>query len=153
MKEQKIAKIYADSITAISKENSVDLVSEITKVVELLNSSNQLEKVLFLDAFKVEDKIHIFNTLSEKIGLNKIVTNFVNYLINEKRFGIFHEIYKEIVVRDDREKGFLSGVIEGASETPNEEFKAKLTTYLEKKLGKKINLKYKKITKYRLATE
>lgn len=144
MKEQEISKVYAESINQIASEKSVDVVSEIAKVADLLNKSNQLEQLLFLDTFESEDKVSVFNELAEKVNLHPLVSNFMVYLIEEKRVNLFNQIYKEIVSIDDREKGFLSGVIEGSQGQVDENFKNKIGAYLNKRLGKQVNFSYEK---------
>ncbi|OUR92934.1 hypothetical protein A9Q84_20710 [Halobacteriovorax marinus] len=143
MKEQIVAKAYAQSLIDLAKEAKVDAAKELTDLNVVINSSNDLENLLFLDVFTVEEKEDVMKEVLSKLSISPIVTNFVNFLISEKRIGIFPLIYKEVIVIDDHNKGFLRGVIEGSDSEVSAEFKAKMTTYLKDKLGINTELTYK----------
>ena len=144
MKEQIVAKAYAQSIIELGKESNVDVAKELTDLSTLINKSNDLENLLFLDVFAVEDKIEILNEIISKMGLSPIVKHFLNFLVNEKRIGLFPLIFKDVIVIDDHNKGFLRGTIEGSDSDVSPEFKAKMTTYLKEKLGLTAELTYVK---------
>jgi F-type H+-transporting ATPase subunit delta len=144
MKEQIVAKAYAQSLIDLAIEAKVDAAKELTDLSVVINSSNNLENLLFLDVFTVEEKEDVMKEILSKLNISPIVTNFVNFLINEKRIGIFPLIYKEVIVIDDHNKGFLRGVIEGSDSEVSAEFKTKMTTYLKDKLGINTELTYKK---------
>ena len=145
MKEANIAKVYAKSFIELGKENNISFAEELTKLTETINVSNELENVLFLDVFTNDEKTSVFNAIAEKINLSKITIACIQYLITEKRLGLLPLIYKEIIVIDDHEKGFLRGVIEGATDSITDEYKAKLLNAVKNHLGgKEPSLEYKK---------
>ena len=47
MKEQNIAKVYAQSFLELSQKYDVDIVKELTTVTETINVSNELENLLY----------------------------------------------------------------------------------------------------------
>jgi len=143
MKELSVAKVYAKSILELGDENKLDVAKELTTLTELINSSNDLENLLFLDLFTLEEKKLVFKTFAEKLKLSGLVSNMVDYLIEEKRIGLLPLIIKEVIVLDDDRKGLIKGVIEGASETINPEVKNKIESFLKQKLGKNPMLQYK----------
>lgn len=147
MKEQNTAKVYASSFIQLAKEKNVDLASELTKLTEVINASNDLENVFFLDVFTVEEKLNVFKAISEKINLSAVVVASINYLINEKRIGLLPLIFKEVIVIDDHEKGFLRGVIEGADATISDDYKNKIVSVVKQKLGKEAQFEYKQSEK------
>jgi len=68
----------------------------------------------------------------------------VKYLIDQKRIGLFPLIFKEVIVRDDMEKGFLRGEILGSESDLSEDHKEKLLASIKKYIGdKKPILTYK----------
>ncbi len=144
MKEQVIAKTYAQAIRSISKDEGFDAVAELVKFNSAVNVSTDLEQVLFLEAFSEEEKTGVLEDLSKKLGIHQTVQNFMKYLVNEKRMSLINMIYKEVVIMDDDEKGFLKGSIQGATDSIDEETKKKIIEHLEKKLNKKVNLSYEK---------
>jgi F-type H+-transporting ATPase subunit delta len=145
MKDKSIAKVYAHSFIELGKEKNIDVAKEVTTLTEIINSSNELENVLFLDVFTNEEKTEVFEAIAKKAELSSLLVECVKYLINEKRIGLFPLIFKEIIVIDDDEKGFLRGTIEGASDDISEEYKDKLMNILKQYIGdKKPVLTYKK---------
>jgi F-type H+-transporting ATPase subunit delta len=144
MKDKIIAKIYAQTFIELAKDNNFEIATELTKVTEVINVSNELENVLFLDVFTTEEKINVFSDVAAKISLNSILINAIKYLINEKRIALLPLIYKEVIVIDDYEKGFLRGTIEGNDESISDAHKAKLIAAMKKEIGSKETiLEYK----------
>lgn len=145
MKEQNIARIYAQSFIQLGKENNIDTAGEITKLNDVINTSNDLENVLFLDVFTNEEKLSVLDAICAKISLAPVMKAAINYLVQEKRISLMPLIYKEIIVIDDHERGFLRGTIEGSSDSISEEEKNKLLAKLKKYTGdNKIIVDYKK---------
>lgn len=145
MKEKTIAKVYAQSFLELGKVKNIDVAKEVTNLTELINASNDLENVLFLDVFTTEEKTAVFGDIAKKANISSLIIECVNYLISEKRIGLFPLIFKEIIVIDDAEKGFLRGTIEGASDDISDEYKNQLLSMLKKYIGeKKPVLTYKK---------
>lgn len=145
MKENNIAKVYATTLAQLGKENGFDVAKELTALTETINASNDLENVLFLDVFTVEEKTDVFKAIADKINLSAMLKNAVLYLINEKRISILPLIFKEVIVLDDHEKGFLRGTIEGSDENISDDYKNKLIASMSGELaGKQAILDYKK---------
>jgi F-type H+-transporting ATPase subunit delta len=142
MKEQLVAKVYAKSFLELGDEKKVKIADEMIKLTEVINKSNDLENVLFLEVFTLEEKKGIFIEIAKKIELSELSTEAVKYLIDEKRIGILPLIIKEIIVIDDERRGFIKGTIEGNAEHMDEALKAKIMTFLKNKLGREPNLSY-----------
>ena len=136
MKDKIIAKVYATTFIELGKADGVNVAEEIISLTEVINSSNDLENVLFLDVFTVEEKEAVFTAISDKIKLSKIIKSSILYLIREKRISLLPLISKEVIVIDDQDKGFLKGTIEGSEDSISEEYKTKLLTEIKKYLGK-----------------
>ena len=143
MKEQIIAKAYAQAIVEMSDEMKLDLTSELTKLTETINKSNDLETLLFLEVFTADEKLAVLEAVMNKLGLSATTKNFMNLLIEEQRIGLMPMIYKNVVVIDDHRKGFLRGTIEGAEASIPDDVKNKLKSYLQQKLRKEAILEYK----------
>ncbi|HLE11931.1 MAG: ATP synthase F1 subunit delta [Bdellovibrionales bacterium RIFOXYD12_FULL_39_22] len=135
-------KSYAQAITDLAEKNKIDLVSDFARFNEALNGNLKFEQFLFLDVFTIEEKATVVKEVALKLSLSKIFTNFLYFLIEEKRIGMLPSIYKDVVVLEDDRKGFMRGVIEGSEQQINEADKEKLVGYLKKKLGKDIELTY-----------
>lgn len=157
MKEALVARAYAQSIYQLGEEQNVDVTSEMTKLTEVINENNDLETVMFLDVFTIEEKQAVMNDVLSKLGLSKLVNNVISFLMEEKRLNILPLIFKEMVVLDDHKKGFMRGVIEGREEQLDKAFEEKIHAFLTEKLGTKPVLKYVKNEKvtagYRVTVE
>lgn len=147
MKELQVSKAYAKAFLELAEAKSVDAAKELTSLTEVINSSNNLENLLFLDVFTAEEKMSVLNEVVAKLSLSSMTTNFLSFLVQEKRVGLLPLIYKELIVIDDHKKGFLRGTIEGAENSVDEEFKNKMKTYLKEKLGLTAELTYKQSKK------
>lgn len=157
MKEQIIAKAYAQSVVELASELKVDLIGELTTLTETINKSNELETLLFLDVFTAEEKLSVLKVVLEKLGVSQITQNFMTFLVQEKRIGLMPMIFKNVIVIDDHNRGFLRGTIEGSEDSIPADVKEKLKAYLTGKLGKEAILEYVKTDRvtagYRVTVE
>lgn len=144
MKSAQTARFYAQAMIQLGKENKIDMADELTKLTVVINTSNDLENVLFLDVFTNEEKSDIFKSIAAKLSLSKITETIINFLIEEKRINMMPLIYKEVMVIDDDEKGFLRGTIEGSADSLDESAKAQIVATLKERLKKEPILEYVK---------
>ena len=147
MKEQAVARVYAKSLLELGDDKKVAIADELIKLTEVINKSNELENVLFLELFTLDEKKTVFTEVAKKMNLSPITTETVKYLIDEKRIGILPLIIKEVVVMDDERKGFMKGTIEGTDAQIDPAFKAKIEGFLKKKFNREPHLDYQQNTK------
>ena len=88
MKELSIAKVYAKSFLELGDEKKIKLADEMIKLTEVINKSNDLENVLFLEVFTLEEKKSIFSEVAKKLSLSQLSVEAITYLIDEKRIGL-----------------------------------------------------------------
>jgi F-type H+-transporting ATPase subunit delta len=143
MNNSQVSKSYAKAISEIAADSNVNFADEITKFSELISSSNELESLLFLDVFTADERVSILDELFAKSSFSPILINFVKFLILEKRFNLFNTIFKEIVIMEDLKLGFISGIVEGSDENPDNELLGQIKSYLEEKLSLKTKINYK----------
>lgn len=142
MKELAVAKVYAKALLELGDSSKVSIADELTALTVVINASNELENVLFLEVFTTEEKKSVFAAIAKKINLSEITTETIKFLIDEKRVGILPLIVKEVIVIDDERKGFIKGVIEGNSDQIDESTKNKIVNFLKEKLGREPKLDY-----------
>ncbi len=142
MREQAVARVYAQSLLQLGDENKINIADELTKLTEVINKSNDLENILFLELFTMDEKKAVFGEVAKKINLSQITVETVRYLIDEKRIGILPLIFKEVIVMDDERRGFMKGTIEGNNAEIDPAFKMKIETFLKGKLGRDPHLEY-----------
>jgi F-type H+-transporting ATPase subunit delta len=142
MREQTVAKIYAKSLLELGDEKGIKLAEDMIKLTEVINKSNDLENILFLDVFTLEEKKNVFVEVAKKLSLSDLSVEAIKYLIHEKRIGLLPLIVKEIVIIDDERKGFMKGIIEGNDAQIDQNFKAKIESFLKNKFGREPHLEY-----------
>lgn len=142
MKQQVVAKVYAKALCSLAQNESWDIVNEFGKIIEVINKSNDLEKVLFFDAFKASDKKAVLEVILDKITTPKTLKAFNLFLIEENRMSLLPSIYKEAVVLDDERKGFIKGTIEGKTESIDPKVEEQIKNYLFSKIGIKPEFSY-----------
>jgi F-type H+-transporting ATPase subunit delta len=142
MKDQSVAKVYAKSLLELGDERKVNIAEELTNLTEVINKSNELENIMFLELFTLEEKKNVFVEIAKKLTLSDITTETIKFLIDEKRIGILPLIIKEVIVMDDERRGFLKGTIEGTNAQIDPAFKAKIESFLKQKLGREPHLDY-----------
>ena len=144
MKYNIVSKAYAKSLYQLGKEQNVDVTKELVTLNKAINGNNHFENILFMDVFTIDEKISVIEAVGQRLKLNQLIKSFLKFLIREKRIHLFPLVFKDIVSIDDHEKGFLRGTVEGADSKMDAVFLKKIYTYLEKELGKKVHLEYRK---------
>jgi F-type H+-transporting ATPase subunit delta len=142
MKDAAVARVYAKSLLELGDDKKVNIADELTKLTEVINKSNDLENVMFLELFTMDEKKAVFAEVSKKLNLSPITAETIRYLIDEKRIGILPMIIKEVIVMDDERRGFLKGTIEGSDVQIDPAFKTKIEGFLKSKLGRDPHLSY-----------
>jgi len=142
MKEQVVAKIYAQALTELGEKNKIEVCEELTRLQLSINESNHLENLLFLEVFTVDEKKVVLSEIAKRLKLSSIVTNFLIYLVEQRRINVLPLIYKDLVVIDDGKRGFMKGTIEGSEENVDPAIQNRLMNYLKEKVGKNIELIY-----------
>jgi F-type H+-transporting ATPase subunit delta len=143
MKNDNSSKVYARALLELAKDQKFDLAAEMTRVQELINSNNHLEQLLFLDTFTLEEKGSVLMELLAKLNLSATVVNFFRFLLEEKRLSLFPQIYLELMILDDDEKGLIRGVVEGSENQVDPQVIAQMKSYLDKELGKSVELDFR----------
>lgn len=155
MSLQNISWTYAKAITQFAEDKRIDIAKEMTDFSELINKCNDLENLLFSDVFTVEEKVSVLKEISRKFNVSSLLSNFLYFLLQEKRIGLFPTVFKNVVVIDDDKNGFLRGTIEGPS--IDESQKQQIINYLKDRLNKEVDLVFipsNKITAgYRITVE
>jgi F-type H+-transporting ATPase subunit delta len=138
-----IDRAYAEALIDLGSELDTDVYKDLTSFNEVINSSNDLETLLFSSVFTNDEKKDVLKGIFEKTNSSKVIQNFLYFLIDEKRIGQLPTIYKEVVVFDDNKKGFLKGWIESKDGNVDKDAKKILVNALKAKLNCEIELETK----------
>jgi F-type H+-transporting ATPase subunit delta len=139
---QNISWTYAKAITQLAEEKQLDIAKELTEFSVLINKNNDFETVLFSDVFTIEEKKDVLAEVIKKFKISPMVSDLLNFLLQEKRIGAFPQVFKDVIVIDDEKRGFLRGVIEGPGASIDEAQKKKIVSYLKGKLNKEVELEF-----------
>ena len=90
MSGSQLDKAYAEAAIRLGEDAGVDVPKELTSFTEVVNSSNDLENLLFLSIFTAEEKTAVLEEVFKKVTLSPVVKNFIQFLIEEKRIGQFY---------------------------------------------------------------
>ncbi len=129
---------------AADVSKTTDFLKELEHFVELLNKSSDLETILFHPLFRLDEKKPILLDVVEKSNYSKLFSEFLVFLLDEKRLGLIPQIYKELIVIEDEEKGFLKGTIEGHEDQIDQDKLLKVVSWLKQKLKISPVLNYEK---------
>lgn len=144
MNNKKIARIYAQALFKLGIEQNINIVGEMILLNELIRECNDLENLIFLEVFSLEEKHQVLSAVfnGEK-SFSTLFTNFIFFLLQERRLGLLLTIYQELVILDDHQKGFISGVIEGRDEGISPTLENKILAHLQEKLQLTPKLQYR----------
>ena len=142
MNNEKVSKAYAMALTQIAEKSGLDIVEELTRFNQLIGNSEQLEALMFLDVFTIEEKLNVLEGIFERTDFSAITHNFIKFLLMERRINVFPLVYKDLVIIDDDKKGFMRGIIEGVEELIDEDVKQRLENFLKKHTDKRIEFSY-----------
>ena len=97
----------------------------------------------------MEEKIDVVAKVLDGLKVAPVTKHTIVFLLREKRIHLFPSIFKEVVVLDDYNKGFMRGMIEGPDQRISDHFKDEFTRYLGERIGKKktklkVELDYRK---------
>ena len=144
MREKAVAEVYAKGVYQLGKEQKVAVVRELSKLNQVIDQNNDLETVLFMDVFTLEEKHSVISAVIARLKLSPLISHIFNFLLAENRIAIFPLLYKNLVVLDELSQGFLTGSIEGRSEKLPSNERNTIVQYLKTELEAEIKLDYQK---------
>ena len=89
-----------------------------------------------------EDLFKIINKIAENYKFNKLFVNFLDFLIQKRRFFFIERILKSFIETCSRKRGELKAELRSAKNLSSDEVK-KITELLTKNFSSKIKLNYK----------
>lgn len=141
MKQIILARRYAKALFAVGKEEGKfeEYNDALQGLAELYSSGAELADALTNPLYPLDVREKVMEGIVASMGVEKIMANFLNLLVEKKRAGILPEIAEEFQTMVDEEKNVSHGSVVSAVEL-NEELQAKVQATLEKLTGKKVEL-------------
>ena len=138
------AERYSLALFELSEENNLlsQIEDQSSSVLNLINQSVDFSSLIKDPTTKQEDLSKVINKIAESNKFVNLFKNFLNFLIQKRRFFFIERILKSFIEICSRKRGELKAELKSAKQLSNEEI-AKITEELTKNFSSKIKLNYK----------
>ena len=138
------AKRYSLALFELGEENNLlsQLEDQSLSMLNLINQSNDFYNLTKDPTINQEDLSKVINIIVEKNKFDTLFKNFLNFLIQKRRFFFIERILRSFIDLCSRKRGELKAELKSAKELSNEEI-LKITEELTKNFSSKIKLNYK----------
>lgn len=141
MKQTILARRYAKALFAVGKEEGKfeEYNEALQGVAGLYVSHREVADALTNPLYPLDIRQKVMAGMIASMGVEKIMANFLNLLVEKKRAGILPEVAEEYQAMVDNEKNVSHGSVVSAIEL-SEALQVKVRATLEKLTGKKVEL-------------
>ena len=138
------AERYSLALFELSEENNLlsQIEDQSSSVLNLINQSEDFSSLIKDPTTNQEDLSKVINKIAESNKFENLFKNFLNFLIQKRRFFFIERILKSFIEICSRKRGELKAELKSAKQLSNEEI-AKITEELTKNFSSKIKLNYK----------
>ena len=138
------AERYSLALFELSEENN--LLSQIEEqslsVLNLINQSRDFFNLIKDPTVSQDDLSKVVNKLAENNRFDDLFKNFLNFLIQKRRFFFIERILKSFIEICSKKRGELRAELKSAKKLSSDEIK-KITDELSVNFSSKIKLNYK----------
>jgi F-type H+-transporting ATPase subunit delta len=141
VKQTILARRYAKALFAVGKEEGKfeEYNEALQGVAGLYVSHPEVVDALTNPLYPLDIRQKVMAGMVASMGVEKIMANFLNLLVEKKRAGILSEVAEEYQAMVDNEKNVSHGSVVSAIEL-SEALQVKVRATLEKLTGKKVEL-------------
>ena len=126
-----------------SDDNVLESVeSQSSSILNLILSSKDFSNLIKDPTNNQEDLLKIINIISENNKFEKLLKNFLSFLVIKKRFFYLEQIFKSFIETCSKKRGELKAELKSAKELSSDEI-SKITNELIENFRSKIKLNYK----------
>ena len=138
------AERYSLALFELSEENNLlnQIEGQALSMVNLINQSDDFSNLVKDPTINQKDLSNVINKIVQNNKFDTLFKNFLNFLIQKRRFFFIERILKSFIEICSRKRGELKAELKSAKELSNEEVK-KITEELTKNFRSKIKLNYK----------
>ena len=138
------AERYSLALFELSEENNLltQIEDQCNSVLKLINESKDFSNLIKDPTTNIEDLSKVINKIAENNKFENLFKNFLNFLIQKRRFFFIERILKSFIEICSRKRGELKAELKSAKELSNDEI-TKITEELTKNFSSKIKLNYK----------
>jgi len=138
------AERYSLALFELSEENNLlsQIEDQSSSVLNLINQSEDFSSLIKDPTTNQEDLSKVINKIAEDNKFENLFKNFLNFLIQKRRFFFIERILKSFIEICSRKRGELKAELKSAKELSSNEI-TKITEELTKNFSSKIKLNYK----------
>ena len=138
------AERYSLALYELSEENN--LISQIEdqalSMLNLINQSNDFYNLIKDPTINQKDLTKVINKIVENSKFDTLFKNFLNFLIQKRRFFYIKKILESFIETCSKKRGELKAELKSAKNLSSDQI-SKITDVLTKNFGSKIKLNYK----------
>ena len=137
------AERYSLALFELSEENSLlsQIEGQSLSLLNLIDKSNDFSNLIKDPTIKQEDLSIVINKIAENNKFEILFKNFLNFLIQKRRFFFLERILKSFIEICSLKRGELKAELKSAQNLSNDEIE-KITDLLTKNFSSKIRLNY-----------
>ncbi len=141
MKQTILARRYAKAIFTVGQEQGKyeEYNDVLTGLAGLFESNPEVIDALTNPLYPVDVREKVMAGMIGSMGVDSVMSNFLNLLVEKKRAEILPEIAEEYKIMVDEEKNISHGSVISAIEL-SDELQQRVQATLEKLTGKKVEL-------------
>ena len=137
------AERYSLALFELSEENNllIEIEDQASSFLNLINNNNDFCNFVKDPTINQEDLLKVINTIVENNKFNTLFKNFLNFLIQKRRFFFIERILKSFIETCSKKRGELKAELRSAKNLSSDEI-TKITELLTKNFNSKIKLNY-----------
>ena len=138
------AERYSLALFELSEENNSlsQIEDQSSSMLNLINQNNDFCNLIKDPTVSQEDLSKVINKIVENYKFDTLFKNFLNFLIEKRRFFFIERILKSFIDTCSRKRGELKAELKSAKNLSSDEI-TKITEVLTKNFSSKIKLNYK----------
>lgn len=134
------ARAFADVVFEM-KLDAQQTVQQVRSIVDVVSSSPELRRIWDNPSVPAEQKRRLLDAIAAKLGVSRIVRNFIAVLIDHRRIAALNDIARQVELELDHRLGFTEAQVRSARELLPAEKQA-LEQKIEWLSGKKVRADY-----------
>ena len=138
------AKRYSLALFELAAENNLlsQIEDQSLSILNLINQNDDFYNLIKDPTINQEDLSKVINKIMEKNEFDKLFKNFLNFLIQKRRFFFIKNILESFIETCSIKRGELKAELKSAKNLSTEEI-TKIKELLTKNFSSKIKLNYK----------
>ena len=135
---------YSLALFELAEENNLlsQIEDQSLSMLNLINQSNDFYSLIKDPTINQEDLSKVINIIVEKNKFDTLFKNFLNFLIQKRRFFFIESILESFIETCSIKRGELKAELKSAKNLSSDEI-TKITELLTKNFSSKIKLNYK----------